>query len=126
MSESRKEIRGQTNDYFTVYSRETGLPLGRLRNLTSEGAMIISESALPTKQALRCKMQLPDIIEGCREIRFDAECRWCEENKNAYWYEVGIKFVNLSKLSRKVIDNLVRHWMVYEQGIRTNAKIRPQ
>lgn len=126
MSKSRKEIRGQTNDYFTVYSRETALPIGRLRNLTSEGAMIISESAIPAKEVVRCKMKLPDIIEGCREIRFDAECRWCVENKNAFWFEVGIKFINLSKLSRKVVDHLVRDWMVYDQGIHTNAKIRPQ
>ena len=126
MSESRKEIRGQTNDYFTVYSRETGEPLGRLRNLTSEGAMVISENAVPTNEVIRCKMHLPDIIEGCREIRFEAECRWCEENKSAYWYEIGVKFVNLSKLSQKVIDRLVSDWMVYDQGIRTNAKIRPQ
>jgi hypothetical protein len=83
--------------------------------------MLISEAPVAVPAVVQCRMRLPDIIEGCREIFFDVESRWCQENKSAYWHETGYQFTNLSDLSRRVIERLMRDWMSVDKGSDSKA-----
>ena len=116
MSEARSNPRGQTSDYFVVYDRVDGELLGRVRNLTTKGTMLIVDRPIEVSRVLECRMTLPDIIEGRREFYFDIECRWCQENKKAHWYEAGFRFVDSTEQSRKIIDRLVEEWMKPEES----------
>ncbi len=116
MSEARSKARGQTSDYFVVYDRVEGDLLGRVRNLTTEGTMLIVEKAIEVSRVFECRMTFPDIIEGRREFYFDIECRWNQMNKEARWHEAGFRFVNKTEQSRKIIDRLVNEWMKLEES----------
>lgn len=116
MSEARSNPRGHTSDYFVVYERVDGQLLGRVRNLTVDGTMLIVDRLLDVGHVLECRMTLPDIIEGRREFYFDIECRWCQKNKEAKWFEAGFRFVNRTEQSQKIIDRLVSEWMKPEES----------
>ncbi|MCK4632168.1 MAG: PilZ domain-containing protein [candidate division Zixibacteria bacterium] len=120
MSEARSKARGQTSDYFVVYDRVEGDLLGRVRNLTTEGTMLIVDEAIEVSRVFECRMTLPDIIEGRREFYFDIECRWCQMNKEACWHEAGFRFVNSTEQGRKIIDRLVNEWMKLEESSDVN------
>lgn len=111
MTDSRKLPRGQTDGYLVVTDEKTGLPIGRLRNLTVEGAMLICTEPVDTPSVLHCRMTLPDIIEGIRDLSFKVEGRWCEENQRAGWFELGCTFVDLSDTGKKIIKQLMSNWM---------------
>jgi hypothetical protein len=111
MTELRKHSRKQTDNYFIVYNRVDGSLVGRLRNLTPEGAMVISDGEVAVPTVVKVRMQLPDVIEGCREIRMDMESKWCQENKRANWFETGYTFVGFTGPAQAVIEALVRDWV---------------
>ena len=111
MTDSRKYPRGHTDGYLVVYDERTGLPLGRLRNLTVEGAMLICTEPVDTPSILHCRMTLPDIIEGLRDLSFKIEGKWCEENQRAGWFELGCAFVDLTDQDEKIIKQLMNEWM---------------
>lgn len=121
MSESRKHTRGQTNDYFIAYNTDTGQAIGRLRNLTPEGVMLISGDPVAVPTTIPCRMSLPQLIEGCREIYFAVESRWCRENTRGGWYEVGCCFQDVPEKSKRVIEVLVQEWMTFEDETNANA-----
>lgn len=120
MSEARSNQRGQTSDYFVVYDNVDEELLGRVRNMTTEGTMMITDRPIEVAQVVKCRMTLPDIIEGRREFYFDVECRWCQENKKANWYEAGFRFVNCTEQSSRIIARLVEEWMHPEESSSVN------
>ena len=111
MNDQRKQDRGQTNEYLVAYYGSTGEPLGRVRNLTTGGAMLISEERVAVPVCVQCRMVLPDIIEGCREISFVMESKYCNENKVAQWFETGYEFVDLTDHHRRIFQRLADEWM---------------
>lgn len=111
MTDSRKRPRGYTDGYMVVHDDETGMPIGRLRNLTADGAMLICTEPVDTPSVIICRLTLPDIIEGVRDLTFIMEGKWCQENQRAGWFELGCCFVDLSEKGRRVIDHLIKEWM---------------
>lgn len=114
MGDQRKLARRRTSDYFVVYERETERVVGRLVNLTVAGAMIISEGPVDVPTITKCKLRLPEPVEGRKEVVFDAESRWCKKNDQSDWYETGYKFVNVSDMDMKLITMVTREWLAKE------------
>ena len=121
MPEARKHVRGQTSDYFIVYNTETGAPIGRLRNLTAEGAMLISGEPISVPEKIQCQLALPQFIKGTREIFFTIESRWCRENTRAGWYEVGCRFEDIPERSQAVLDVLIRDFMTFDDEVSADS-----
>lgn len=111
MTDFRKHPRGSTDGYLVVHDNQTGLPMGRLRNLTVEGTMLICTEYIRTPSIMQCRLTLPDVIEGAREFYFELEGKWCQENQRAGWYELGCVFVNLSSKNKTIINHLIENWM---------------
>jgi c-di-GMP-binding flagellar brake protein YcgR len=114
MGDQRKLARRRTSDYFVVYERETERIVGRLVNLTIAGAMIISEDPVEVPTTVKCKLRLPESVEGRQEVLFDAESRWCKKNNHTDWYETGYKFVNVSDIDIRLITLVTRDWLAKE------------
>ncbi|MDH3892716.1 MAG: PilZ domain-containing protein [candidate division Zixibacteria bacterium] len=112
MTDSRKHPRGYTDGYLVVWNDKTGMPIGRLRNLTIDGCMLICTDPVKTPAVIHCRMTLPDIIEGIRDLTFIVDGKWCRQNQRAGWYELGCAFVNLSVKGSKIINHLVEEWMI--------------
>jgi hypothetical protein len=89
MRERRKHTRQGVQEYLTVYDCSTGEPIGRLANLSSEGAMFVTSGPVKATAAFRCRVELVRPILGRDEILFDAECRWCRKNVKRDRWESG-------------------------------------
>ncbi|MDD4918750.1 MAG: PilZ domain-containing protein [candidate division Zixibacteria bacterium] len=110
MNDRRDNARRRTAAYHLVYELETGEFVGRVINLTTGGLRLISDAAVAVPTKLSCRMRLPDLFKGAREIMFDIESRWCEYNRIGDWYETGYEFVRLGELARQAIDAMIRDW----------------
>ena len=111
MNNQRKKERGYTNDYFLVFEIESGEIVGRLINLTTEGLMLINEDPVEMNKTFKCRMILPEIIEGSRELYFDLQSRWCQYNKRAKWHETGYEILNKTEVCSKVLQVIMKDWM---------------
>jgi hypothetical protein len=110
MSERRITPRKKTADYHIVRDNGTNVVIGRIVNLTIDGARLIGAEEVASGIRQHCRLTLPDIINGVREISFAMESRWCEYNKLGDWYETGWVFVDLSDLARSAIEQMIRDW----------------
>ena len=110
MTERRIKPRRKTAEYHIVYDRQNNDVIGRVLNLTPEGARLICAEPVEIGVQAQCRMRLPDIINGVREIRFDMVSRWCEFNKVGDWYETGWVFVQLNDLAQSAIEQMIENW----------------
>lgn len=115
MSERRNRVRKFTSSYFLVYDRESGVLLGRILDLTPEGAMMISDEPIDMSATYRCRMVMPIMVGTRRELNFDAEVRWTRENAKWEWFETGFKFDNLEDDDRDLIEELIGAWVIKEK-----------
>jgi len=114
VSERRKQTRKSTNDYFIVFNRDTDELIGRVRDLTPDGVLIISDRAVAIGTTFSCKMHLPRMIGRRRYVYFDAESRWSRRNSRLGWHETGYQLSNVAHEDQKIIDELVSTWAVKE------------
>lgn len=124
MGDQRKLARRRTSEYFIVYERETERIVGRLVNLTIAGAMVIGEDPVDVPSVIKCKLRLPQSVEGRQEIIFDAESRWCKKNNHTDWYETGYKFINVSDVDAKLITLVTREWLARESDANGSTVLR--
>jgi hypothetical protein len=117
MSERRKQARKATNDYFMVYDRRTNHLVGRVLDLTPDGAMMISETPVPEQVTIECKMHMPRMIGRRRYVYFDAACKWCRKNRRLGWYETGYALLNVSPEDQELIDYLIGEWSEKTQAV---------
>lgn len=122
MTNERPLVRRETSDYYLVYNRQNDQLMGRLRNLTVAGMMLITSEPLDEGLLFQCRMELTEAIEGCKEVQFDAEVRWCRENEHAGWYEAGFRFVAISEMHAAIIHRLLRTWIA--KDAKADAKNR--
>ena len=101
--------------YPTVYNYTTGVPIGKLANLSADGAMLITENPVKTADVLKCRIGLNHKILGLSEIIFDAECRWCRRNIEAGRWESGYR-LNMTGIHKGLISYLTLKYGLDEWG----------
>jgi hypothetical protein len=106
MKERRKQDRLNPKKFWNVYDRQTKQQIGKLVNLSSEGAMFITPRPAKASTTYQCRVELPLELLGQPEIIFDAECRWCRKNVKADQWESGYK-LNVAGKHAKSISYLV-------------------
>lgn len=110
MSERRSQKRRRTSDYFLVYDEETNDLIGRIIDLTIDGARMISEMPVPVPRTVRCRLVMPRMIGRHRDLHIEAECKWCKKNHRLGWHEAGYEFINMSEENHKIISELIGDW----------------
>jgi len=90
--------------YLRVYDRTTGQLLGRLGDLTTDGVMLISEEPIEIRKTFHLRIDLPEQIEGRREITFEAISRWASKDINPNFHDTGFQF---SVISRDDLDAVI-------------------
>lgn len=114
MSNSRKHNRRKTSDYFIAENATTGEVVGRILDMSSDGIRLMTMEPVEASRRFKGVIKLQKPIDGCHEIRFEAECRWCLENERAGWYEAGFKFCDITLETVSVIRQLLKDWVVSE------------
>jgi hypothetical protein len=105
--ERRKNERKSTNDYFLLYDLDTEDLLGRVLDFSLDGFMLMTEGVLPVGRVYNCRLQLARNVRSRQAISFEAETKWCTQNKKWKWFETGFKIENISKPDLKIIKEIV-------------------
>lgn len=95
-----------------VVDRLTDAQLGRIANLSLEGAMVASRKPVDTPAVFACKMDLPSRLHGFEKIEFDIQAKWCKRNDSTGVYETGYQFVNLTPECKRLIRVILERYSV--------------
>ena len=106
MSE-RKFKRRHLIYYLRVYDRNTGVLIGHLADITTDGVMLVSETPVKTETDFDFKMTLPAEIEGSREITFETSSIWSKKDVNPDFYATGFKIRNIDNRDLDLISILI-------------------
>ncbi len=123
MSERRALVRRETNDYFVAYKENSNEIIGRVLNLTPEGAMMISDDPIKVPSIHLCEMRLPDVIVGCRFLSFRVESCWCTQHERFEWYETGYKFIEISSNAKSIIKHIIGDWQIKQDQMPLTVKV---
>lgn len=123
MSDKRKHFRRIANDYYLIYDRHSEMLIGRILNMSPDGALIITDKPLPVPEIIACRMEFPEVYKGINEISFDAECRWCRYNDKTELYEIGLEISYNNTKDKSLINDLIYSWMV-DQSESLNSRQR--
>lgn len=102
----RKHERHASDVRLYVYDAKTGHLIGKLANLSAQGAMLVTSEAIKSSTVYSCRMELPQEILGHRFIEFTAECRWSRKNVELDRWESGYQ-LSLSGINAEMIEYLI-------------------
>lgn len=100
--------------YLRIYDANTGALLGNLVDISTRGIMVVSEKAIDINRRFVLKMVLPDTLEGRKEVEFEAETRWCQNDTNPEFYDTGFELIDPSELFLDAVDRLVEDCLFRE------------
>ncbi len=112
MSEQRDSIRRDATDALLIYDNESNLPIGQIINLSERGFKIMTEQPSDISKVYSCRMPIPENFASKNEIKFLAECRWCNQNMETTWYDSGFYIRKIETGDLKIIQSIGRKWMI--------------
>ena len=114
MNDKRKHKRHNSRDLLVVVDRETTQPIADLANLSTEGAMFITQAPVEIGHRYQCRLNLQHPIMNQNEINFDAVCRWSKENTAQKHHESGYALINVSDRDKEIISYLILRCVIDE------------
>lgn len=108
MQERRKISRKYLAIYSRVFDRTTGRVLGYLSDLTSGGAMIISDTSTTEGQDISLRFDLPDpSLFSTDHLNIEARIVWCQPDIDPAFFNIGFEFTEISPAQAKTIDEMI-------------------
>ena len=102
----RKVARRHLIYYLRVFDRN-GKLVGNLVDISTRGIMLVSDSPIELNKRFHLKMVLPETISGSREVEFEAESRWCQNDANQDFYDTGFELIDPTNKFLEAVDKLV-------------------
>lgn len=105
----RKQNRNPLIYSLKVENRESGVLIGYLMDIDTEGMMIISEDPTETPSTMPVRVHLPKNV--MRDSHFDAvgEVRWCRK-KDEKTYYIGIRLAEIAKEAEDQVAELIERF----------------
>ncbi|MDX1692703.1 MAG: PilZ domain-containing protein [Ketobacteraceae bacterium] len=103
----RKVDRRHLIYYLRVFNKQDNELLGNLVDISTRGIMLVSDSPIPVNKRFQLKMVLPETISGSREVEFEAESRWCQNDANKDFYDTGFELIDPTNKFLEAVDKLV-------------------
>ena len=110
MAEKRNIERKSLIYYLQVSDRNTNEFMGNLVDITTKGALILSEIPIELNTVLQLKLELPDDDEISVEIEFDAICVRCYQEDNPAFYYNGLCFEKINPDYVEKIKQLIKKY----------------
>ena len=105
--ERRKLKRRHIVFYSRVFDRNSGVLLGHLMDITTEGLMLICDSPLETGKTYPIRMDLPEDTRDKPYLSFDATCLWNRPDVNPAFFNAGFKVLNMTHEDMDLIENMI-------------------
>ncbi len=100
-SRERREVeRKYLVYYLRVFDGMSSKVLGHIINLSSRGAMLLSDDPIAVNNDFRLRIQLPAEASERRDLMLDATSLWCKKDTNPNFFLAGFQIHDL-KLSEK-------------------------
>lgn len=106
----RNHGRRRVTEEFTLFDRLTNTRIGRIVNLSLEGALVASEQPVETPCVFACRLDLPKCLHGFEKIEFDIQGKWCKPNEATGMHETGYKFLSLTPECKRLIRVILERW----------------
>ena len=103
----RKVARRHLIYYLRVFNESDNSLIGNLVDISTRGIMLVSDKQIPINKRYHLKMVLPDTVEGSKEVDFEAESRWCQNDTNKDFYDTGFELIDPSNSFLEAVDKLV-------------------
>ena len=117
MQERRKISRKYLAIYSRVFDRTSGRVLGYLSDLTNEGAMIISDSAMAEHQDINLRFDLPDpTLFSTDHLSMEAHIVWCRPDIDPAFYNIGFEFKEITPEQAKIIEEMITAYEFRRDG----------
>lgn len=115
MSEHRRLPRKKVDEPLEIFNAITNASLGSLVNITVEGFLLYSKTAITTGSIHQFVMPLPRTIDNYDKVSFGAEAVWTStlEETNSHWS--GFHIIDISDQERDVIGKLIEDWEFCER-----------
>jgi len=109
---SKKRISERKNlvYYLKVTDTEANQPMGHAVNISNQGVMLIINKSIEPESLFQLKMSLPEEIQGSRYFEFSGMSRWCRQDEDPDYYNVGFQFANVSTKGVQLIDRLIEKY----------------
>ena len=104
---TRSQKRWNLVYYLRVFNAHNQSLMGHIVDLTTDGLMIISESAVAVNQRFHLKMEIPMDGETVKTIELDAQSLWSKKDINPHFYDTGFKLIDPSGEAIKAITRLI-------------------
>lgn len=108
MEDRRKLPRKYLMTFSSVKDNQTGLHLGFLCDLNTEGLMIICKKPIEVDQNMQLYIDLPrDKNFRQKSILLNAKAIWCEEDIDPRLYNTGFQILDLTENEEHVIEKMI-------------------
>ncbi len=108
MEERRKLPRKYLIIYSRVFERHMGKLLGYLADLSQDGAMIITEEAMPEKTVLDLRFDLPDPkIFDANTLNVTARVARCNTDISPAFFNVGLEFQGVTEKEKQILEKMM-------------------
>ena len=115
MQERRKASRRDLIFYSRVSDAITGRQVGNLLNITVGGAMVLCEKPIEPQTVMELHIELPDGIAEKSELVITATSVWHQPDINPEFYDVGLRFQEVTPEDQEIIQVLVKEYGFRQQ-----------
>jgi len=109
LNENRHLVRRELIYYLKLIDRQTGLELGRLGDIHTEGMLVFTSEPLPLQSVFKLLLKLPKTLaeEGFPELPVQAQTLWNRPGPRlSNYHENGLCFLDLTIKAQKTINRL--------------------
>lgn len=93
--------------YLRVFDGMSSKVVGHIVDISSQGLMLISDSAIAVNENYRLRMKMPSEIAEKEEIIINATSRWCKQDENPDFFITGFQLYDLTAEVEKYLLYLI-------------------
>ncbi len=105
--ERRKLKRRYLLFYSRVFNSLTQDLIGHLVDITSDGAMLISEEPIKLNMIFELRMELSKEVSEKPYMDFSAKSLWSKADIDPHYYDTGFQFINISPEDAQIIQKII-------------------
>ena len=105
--ERRKVERRHLVFYLRVFEGMSTHVVGHLVDVSTKGAMLISDDPIPVDATYHLRMRLPSGSANREELLFTASSKWCRQDVNPDFYITGFEIHDLNPETARYIHDLI-------------------
>ena len=114
MGERRKYNRNKIKFFSRVYDRKTKQLIGYLVDLSSNGAMLISQTRLLPQEILHLQMDLPENFNKSH-LFLTGQIVWSEKDGISDLFKTGVQWINTSPEDISFLSKLIKEFGISHQ-----------